>query len=89
MNEETRSFVQVLANTEKLIMKIGTVTAITSPTISCKIGGDIVDASGTVITAAPVITGIRKLASYTPTVGNVVVLLIDEKKQLFVAIGNI
>jgi hypothetical protein len=90
MDENTRSFLAILAKTEKLVMKIGLVTAFTTPTISAKLGGDIVNAQGTVITAAPVITGIRRLKSYTtPVAGDVVVLLIDEKKQIFVAIGAI
>ena len=90
MDEDTRAFMGLLAKTEKLVMKIGIVTAFTTPTISCKIGGDVVNASGTVITAAPVVTGIRRLASYTtPVAGDVVVILIDEKKQIFVAIGKI
>ena len=90
MDEDTRAFMGLLAKTEKLVMKIGIVTAFTTPTISCKIGGDVVNASGTVITTAPVVTGIRRLKSYTsPTAGDVVVILVDEKKQTFVCIGAI
>lgn len=90
MNEETRAFASILLRSENLTMKIGKVTAVTAPrNISCKIGGDVVNAAGTVVTTAPIITGIRRLAQYTPTVGDVVVLLVDEKRMLFIAIGNI
>ena len=89
MNTETRAFLALIAKGEKLIMKIGIVTAVTAPSISCKIGGDVVDAAGNLVTAAPIMTGIRKLASYTPTVSDVIVLLIDEKKQIFIAVGKI
>lgn len=90
MDESTRSFLAILSKTEKLVMKVGIVTAFTTPTVSVKIGGDVVNASGMVITTAPVITGVHRLASYTTPVANdVVLILLDEKKQMFVCVGKI
>jgi len=90
MDSETRAFLRIMQNSERLTMKIGIVTAYASPILSAKIGGDVVNASGTVITAAPIITGIHRIASYTTPVANdVVLILADEKKQLFVCLGRI
>jgi hypothetical protein len=90
MDSETRAFLRIMQNSEKLVMKIGIITAFTTPTVSVKLGGDIVNAAGTVITTAPVITGVHRLASYTTPVANdVVLILADEKKQLFTCLGRI
>ena len=90
MDAQTRAFFAIMQNSQKLVMKVGIVTAYASPILSAKIGGDIVNASGTVITASPIITGIHRIASYTtPTVNDVILLLVDEKKQLIYAIGKI
>ena len=87
---DAEAILKAIQTASKPSWVIGIVTTVSGAnTVSCKIGGDVVNASGTVITAAPILANIKTLRSYAPTINDVVVVLIDEKAQKFVVLGKI